>query len=398
MRIKTIKDFYNFIFETRDFKRKLLRKKLNAEKIKKSEIKKLEKYVVKLLKIPLGAGNHVLEYAEGKKTNLDLFYEIDELIKDVIFLSETEKNFMDYLNKMNEDFENDVETGLEFISKSDITTFISDRDGTINNYCGRYNSSIQSIYNASYLIDIAKILEKPVILTSAPLQNTGFLDMNIMPPNFFVIAGSKGREFTWKNQFYKMHLDEQQQQKLNILNQKLQDLINKPYYEVFALIGSGLQFKFGETTIARQDVYNSIPQQDSQNFLQKVEEIVRNIDPKQEYFSIIDTGKDIEIILHKKDAGVSSEFSKGDGIEFISKKIGLNLTEADNLICGDTASDLAMLEYAEKVTPNNYSIFVTQDEKLKEKVGKFASKNLFVSSPDALVTILHKYALERSTN
>lgn len=397
MKIRTVKDFYRVIFQTRDFKRKLLEKILANYKIEKDEIKQLEKYVKNLEGIAQENGKFMLEYGADKTSYLNLDYEIDELYKDIAYLTSSETDFISYLAQHNCKFEEDVQAGLEFLLKPQLNTFISDRDGTVNNYCGRYNSSVQSIYNAIFLINYAKLVHKPVILTSAPLSNIGFLDINIMSPAYFVIAGSKGREFTWNGKEYKMRLDTKQQQKIEDLNKKLQKITQQPKYEIFALIGSGLQFKFGETTIARQDIYNSIPTNDSKEFLQKIKQLVRDIDPEKQYFSITDTGKDIEIVLNK-DSNKAAEFTKGDGIEFISHKIGLNLENAHNLICGDTTSDLAMLEYAETVSENNYSIFVTQEEKLKLKVGRFASKNLFVNSPDALVTILYEYSKERSKN
>jgi len=395
MKIRSVKDFYRVIFLTRDFKRKLLEKILTNYKIEKDEISQLEKYLKVLEGISQENGKYVLEYGAGKKSYLNLDYEIDELYKDIEYLTSSENDFISYLAQHNYKFEEDIQAGLEFLLKPQLTTFISDRDGTVNNYCGRYNSSVQSIYNAVFLVNYAKLGHKPVILTSAPLSDIGFLDINIMPRVYFVIAGSKGREFTWNNKRYRMKLDADQQQKIDGLNKKLQEITRQSQYEIFALIGSGLQFKFGETTIARQDIYNSIPANDSIEFLQKIKQLVRDIDPAKQYFSVIDTGKDIEIVLHKN-ANKAAEFTKGDGIEFISHKIGLNLNNAHNLICGDTASDLAMLEYAETLSQNNYSIFVTQDETLKQKVGRFASKNLFVNTPDALVTILYEYSKERS--
>ena len=48
---------------------------------------------------------------------------------------------------------------------------ITDRDGTINNYCGRYKSSVQSAYNSIFLSRFATdCCQNSIILTAAPLQ------------------------------------------------------------------------------------------------------------------------------------------------------------------------------------------------------------------------------------
>ena len=48
---------------------------------------------------------------------------------------------------------------------------ITDRDGTINNYCDRYKSSIQSAYNSIFLTSFCRTnCTNAVILSAAPLQ------------------------------------------------------------------------------------------------------------------------------------------------------------------------------------------------------------------------------------
>ncbi|MDY6915736.1 MAG: trehalose 6-phosphate synthase [Candidatus Cloacimonadota bacterium] len=392
MKVNNIQEFYDLMFKTRDIKREILKKYIQGKPISKSKIDSLKETTEILQQIPQENSKFVLKYAENKKVFINLDYEIGELEKDFYFLNSNMEDFLKYLEKLNHNFKQDIQKGKHFLANKNIDNFISDRDGTVNNYCGRYNSSIQSIYNAYFLISLAKLIKKPIILTSAPLENIGFLDINIMPENFYIIAGSKGREFTWNNQRYNMKIDSKMQQFLRKLNERLQSLVKEPQYEIFALIGSGLQFKFGQTTIARQDIYNSIPKQNSQAFLTKVTEIVREIDPDMKIFTIEDTGKDIEIILNKQDGKSFSEFDKGDGVKFISQQMKINLENSQNLICGDTSSDIAMVDYASKMHNYNYTIFVTQNRELKKNIEKINSKNLFVSSPDALVTILYEYS------
>jgi len=163
-------------------------------------------------------------------------------------------------------------------------------------------------------------------------------------------------------------------------------------YEKYTLIGSGLQFKFGQTTIARQDIAGTIPEDESLKFLKHVELMVRDLDPKEENFRIEDTGKDIEIILTVKsnESDTLKDFDKGDGVDFLDNDLGLNLKDGNVLICGDTASDLPVITKAIEKDANVFSIFVTKDEVLKNKFNSIANNGLVVSEPDSLVAILDK--------
>ncbi|MFH1429064.1 MAG: trehalose 6-phosphate synthase, partial [Candidatus Margulisiibacteriota bacterium] len=272
--------------------------------------------------------------------------------------------------------------------------FIADRDGTINNYCGRYMSSIQSVYNAVFLSRFAiNYTNNSVILTSAPLNNIGLADISVCPDKIFIYAGSKGRECLNKQGERKqLPINKDKQNKLDELNNKLEELVIRPEYEVFALIGSGLQYKYGQTTIARQDINNSIPALESESFLSIIKNLVKDTDSKQEYFRIEDTGKDIEIILtieSSEGSDTLKDFDKGDGINYIDKEMGLQLEKGPNLICGDTNADIPMVTASMRKTANTYALFVTSDTVLKQEVSKICPHSFFVPSPDILVTILN---------
>jgi len=397
MLINTIKQFYELMFQTRDVRRKIINEYLNNLEPKLEDIEKLKKAFRSLQDIPRENSKFVLKHQQDKKIYVNPDYEIEELKKDIKYLTSSNKHFLNYLKDLHENFSNNVTQGMDFLGNIEFENFISDRDGTVNNYCGRYNSSIQSVYNAVFLIDFIGKMERGIILTSAPLSDTGFLDVNIIPTGFYVFAGSKGREFIWNNKRYELDIDPASQKNLNQLNDELKKLIDKNEYEIFSLIGSGLQFKFGQTTIARQDIYNSIPQEKSKKFMVDVVDIVRKIDPDEEYFAIVDTKKDLEIVLkNRNNADQKKDFDKGDGIKFITDELSVDITKGNNIICGDTESDLAILDYAMSKTKNNYTIFVTKDSSLKQKVKDLCSNALFVDSPDELITILYKYSIERT--
>ena len=167
-----------------------------------------------------------------------------------------------------------------------------------------------------------------------------------------------------------------------------------PRYELFKWIGSSLQFKFGQTTVARQDIYGSIPATESEAFMNVIEELTRDIDPQGEYFRTEDTGKDIEIILTVDGESGLKDFDKGDGVLFLDEELDLGLSRGGNLVCGDTPSDVPMVAAALIKSTGTSTIFVTRDETLKAAVRQVCGRAHFVSEPDVLVCLLNQLGKE----
>jgi hypothetical protein len=156
-----------------------------------------------------------------------------------------------------------------------------------------------------------------------------------------------------------------------------------------------LQFKFGQTTVARQDIYGSIPEAESEGFAGVIRELICDIDPEGLYFRIEDTGKDIEIILTVEGESGLKDFDKGDGILFLDTELGLDLKRGENLVCGDTASDIHMVTAASEKSPDPWTVFVTRDRELQEAVRRTSERVHFVSEPDVLVCCLNQLGRER---
>ena len=51
--------------------------------------------------------------------------------------------------------------------------------------------------------------------------------------------------------YYCVDISEQQERLMHAFNTRIKQILKRPEYEKFALIGSGLQIKFAQTTIAR---------------------------------------------------------------------------------------------------------------------------------------------------
>jgi hypothetical protein len=337
-------------------------------------------------------GDKVLLTLDGKELPFSLEYEISELEKDIVFLNGGEQELYGYLEGLHSGFSREVSEGVKFLEGINFRNLFSDRDGTVNNYCARYNTSVQSAYNAAFIAKYVKNrVENGVILTSAPLEGTGIIDLSAMPEYSVIFGGSKGREMAdLKGNRRRYPVEEEKQKQLDELNRRLEELLDQNGYRKLQMIGSGLQFKFGQTTVARQDMNGSVEPKKSEEFLREVEELVKDLDPGREVFRIEDTGKDIEILLTVE--GGSRDFDKGDGIEFIDQTLGLGLLEGPNLICGDTHSDVPMVRASMERTENTFAVFVTKDDELKQEVKDVCDSSFFLDEPDSLVTILNELA------
>lgn len=311
-------------------------------------------------------------------------YEIMENIRDISFLENGIEETITSIEVDNPNILVEAASIYNKLKNHKFTHWFTDRDGTINNYCSRYDFSFQSLYNAYIVSSFIKNIENNVILTSAP-YNKGLKNISILEDAELIIAGSKGREFSFKNKSYTMDIPTESANCLQQITKEIKKLIKEAPFDIFHHIGSGFQEKIGQITIAKQDINNTIPQSLSQEFQGIVEYIAKKNDSTNKLITIEDTGKDIEIILNDK----NKEFSKGEGIDFIAKQLSLNLSSGNILVTGDTPSDVPMVEKCLKYNPNVVSIFVTTDENLKKYLSTISENSYYVSSPDALLYLLH---------
>ena len=388
--ITSLKEFYKTVNDSVSIKRKITRMCLSGKKVSEKLILRIEEIYKEISSINQDKSKkYLLRLDDGSNIKLDLTYELEELRRDVMFLRKGESALLQHMRKKNVNFDKDFSNLVKNLSDKSFENFITDRDGTINNYCGLYLSSAQSIYNAVFLSRfVKKKVSKFIIMTSAPLE--GIRSLSVFPSNVAVYAGSKGREYVDKFGLKKgAKITSDKKKILNSITKEIKDLLTKDDNNKFSLIGSGFQQKFGQITIARQDISNSIPAGDSSKFLKSVEELVAKIDPEKKYLYVEDTGKDIEIIL-TNDKGAGDGFSKGDGVSFLAKELSLNLETGLNLVAGDTSSDIPMATECQARNKSSISVFVTQDAKLKKKVKNELGKSLYVSSPDIFVAALNE--------
>ncbi|MEM9516246.1 MAG: trehalose 6-phosphate synthase [Actinomycetota bacterium] len=394
---QSLREFYALMHSTVPIRRELTAGALAGEAPAPASIEMLRSSLDQLEAVPVESDGRPLTLDGGGTTYVDLGYEIDGLQKDLYLAEEGEVALRELLSSANEWFDEQVRIGLDALSSASIDTLLTDRDGTVNNYCGRYASSVQSVYNATYLSRFARTcVRNAVILTSAPLSDVGLADLAVTPPGDLILAGSKGREYLDRHGVRRRDaVDAAKQELLDDLNRQLQHVLADPEYAVFGMIGSGLQFKFGQTTIARQDIDGSIDAGRSAAFADTIADLIAGIDPDGTVLRIEDTGLDLELILTVDDAaGSSRDFDKGDGVRFLDRELGLGVADGGCLVCGDTAADVPMLAAVAEISPETHAVFVTDDDTLRATVRDVVHDAVFVSRPDTLVALLD--ALSRS--
>ncbi|MBN1697716.1 MAG: hypothetical protein JW881_09395 [Spirochaetales bacterium] len=395
--INSLDDLYRAVRKTMTIRKKMVKAYFKNRRWAANDIRILQSILDALNDIPKSDGNALLDTPFSRKMKVDVSYEIKELEKDIEFLSPGRKDSLtDYLARIHTEFASQVRNGVKFLSGFRIRNLVTDRDGTINNYCARYRTSVQSIYNAVYLTSFAQALTgRAVILSSAPLRD--MLDVVIDPFHLFIHAGSKGREFMdEKRRKHIWPLTPQEKKILKTLNERISALLKEGENRLFLQIGSGFQQKFGQTTIAYQDTFESVPKEKSRDFIRRVREIIRITDPECIFFRTEETGKDLEILLTVKEKDRAlKDFDKGDGVLFIDGNIEGGILGKTTLVCGDTFSDLPMLRKAmERGRGNIISIFVTGDTGLRNQVASVCPESFFTDNPDILVAILFAAGLQ----
>ncbi len=340
-KIVTIQDLYSVMDFSAHIRREALsRIKKNREVIKAGEI--LDS-IIALIESSTREGDQFLfDSGNGTTCYIDLTTELMELRRDVTFFKMGLPGLLEDIREHSSVDDRALQDLLQF--KPDL--FVTDRDGTISHYSNLYGISHQAAYNAKILIDFAShFTTAPVILTSGPMEGPGIRDLSVFPDNEYMLASSKGREYLdGKGNITETPLTSVQKRALDTLNEKIEILLQHPDTAYFRFIGSGFQKKYGQTTIARQDKARSIPEDASLKWKEKIEQLVNEVDRENALFRIEDTGKDIEVHLVKDPMNPgASEFTKGDGLEFILKTGDIH-PSGRILIAGDTPSDLPMVD------------------------------------------------------
>jgi phosphoglycolate phosphatase-like HAD superfamily hydrolase len=385
--MKTLNEFYRLIESTVPIRRELVQAYLTGEP--RPTLVEALSHARRRLDLPErdDRGRARLLDETGHEAVLFTGYESTEMDRDLTFFEKGEAAYHGALETEYPGYRAAVDQLVAFLddAAARFDTVVTDRDGTVNNYCGRYRSSVQAAYNAVFLARFAAgISSQPVVLTSAPLMHGGIVDVSVLPEHRFVLAGSKGREYLDPHGERRAQpLPADGEARLSELNRRIQELLAQPRNRIFELIGSSFQRKHGETTVARQDVNLSVSDSESRRFAEEVRAVVDELNSPDRVFSVEDTGRDLEIVLEPA-------FDKGAGFAFLMDELGRSARGERVLICGDTASDVPMVERAVELGASVAAVFVTDDADLQARVNTSGADAFYVRSPDVLVAGLDR--------
>ncbi|KAK0396417.1 hypothetical protein QR680_001709 [Steinernema hermaphroditum] len=407
-------DFYQLMDKTCHIRRQIVERvlkgiairthfKLSLENARDSLLNSCENktHVLLLETTPCGDDS---DGAGHLKAKFDVTNELNELEKDLTFLEFIQSDdinnveqFVDSLGryhpKGSEVFSEEVKDAFSLLTEGDhFHYFFTDRDGTLKSYSCSYPASIQPAYSAVIQAQFARrCAQFCAIVTTAPLMHIGILNVSSMPEGYYAYGASAGREW-YMNPSTQFKDDTVNEVDLALLNRAfdlVEDMLETPEFRNFTWMGSGLQKHYGLITIAKQDVNTSISKSRVSMLRDRIAKIVKDVDPSESTLTIKESDYDIKIYTKAKLSG--KIFNKGHGIRLIQKKLSLKLNDGRILLCGDSETDLPMLEELLAISPENvYTIWVTNDAELKMKVKELCTSHsnnhfVFVSTPEVLL-------------
>ncbi|KHN82701.1 Alpha,alpha-trehalose-phosphate synthase [UDP-forming] 1 [Toxocara canis] len=413
--LKLLADFYQLMEKTCQVRRQIAERVLKGIAIRPHFGVSLENAKSSLENSCL-SGTHklVLETASGGddsdgsggnlSAKFDVTNELEELDKDLAFLQFIQSDeinnveqFVATLGRFHpsgpDAFKEEVEKAFSLLSEGDHFHYLfTDRDGTLKSYSCSYPASIQPAYSAVIQAQFARrCAQFCAIVTTSPLMHIGILNVSTMPEGYYAYGASAGREWYMNPamQFKDDTINEEDLALLNSVFERMEELLEQPEYRNFTWIGSGLQKHYGHITIARQDVNNSVPKHRSALLYEAVSKIVNEVDPTGSTLTVRESDYDLKIFTKAKLSG--RIFNKGHGIRLIERKMGLKMNEGRILVCGDSETDLPMLEECLACSPKNvFTIWVTSNPQLQEKVQSSCTAYgndhfVFVSCPEVLL-------------
>ncbi|VDK71872.1 unnamed protein product [Litomosoides sigmodontis] len=423
--VKLLADFYQLMDKTCQVRRQIAERVLKGIAIRAHFSVSLENAKASLENscVP-GTHTLILETAaagddsdEGSQyvtAKFDITNELAELENDLEFLrfiqSDEINNVEQFVMTLGNyhpagqtAFVDEVNKAFALLTEGDhFQHFFTDRDGTLKSYSCSYPASIQPAYSAVIQAQFARrCAQFCAIVTTSPLMHIGVLNVSTMPEGYYAYGASAGREW-YLNPSLQFKDDSVNDADLALLTnvfERLEELLEQPEYRNFTWIGSGLQRHYGHITIARQDVNYSVPRHRSSLLYQAVCKIMNEVDPTSTTLTLREGEFDLKIFtkvalseVNSATAKISGRiFNKGHGIRLIKSKMGLKLNCGKILVCGDSETDLPMLEECLMCSPANvYTIWVTTNPQLQEKVQKLCGTYendhyVFVSCPEVLL-------------
>ncbi len=313
-------------------------------------------------------------------------YLLGSIEQDMAFLKDetdilNQSLFTGFVN-----FQQQVDRAMEMVGKAPPDLLISDRDGTLISEKGKFYNSIQSVSDTLILHNL--FLKIPgIIISASPLFGHGIADLMFMTKGKTWLAGSNGLECrdNQNGSIQQFRINAQSQLVLDKIYKDITTLMeDEPSFKIFRITGLGLQKRAGQLVIALQDKANPLSGEFSKHYFESVCKIIDSCGIKNNPLLTIRIS-DTEITITDKKYLASQHKA---GLSDILDTYQISLENKSVFVCGNSVSDLHMIDIAKSRNSYVTSLFVTKDPLLQKQVLSRSDQASFVSDPIVLLYIL----------
>lgn len=336
--------------------------------------------------------DHSVEVTQDDDVSLrlDLAEETSQLENDVAYLEGGREALLKRLAKHRPGLRDAVRRGLKVIAGESVNTLLIDCDALWREPGQRVITAYQPAWNAVAACRFAMArARKPVLWSDAPLSGPGILERTAVPPQTFAFAASLGRQ--WRDadgREGQAPLSPEKTELLEAINDRLAALMADPAWFAFAYVGHGLQFRRGETSIARQDSGLSIDEDASLALLEHVHDVIDAVDPERLHFRVDDDGQDITVTPTAATRDLWNDFSPAEGLRHLDAALGLDLGQGPHLVCCAGPQGVALLAALAKHTTDLRAVLVTDRDDLASRAVAICPKTAVVRRPDTVAALL----------
>ncbi|WP_428561834.1 MAG: hypothetical protein ACP59X_19845 [Solidesulfovibrio sp. DCME] len=331
----------------------------------------------------------VLELGDEQLLHLEMDEERAQLENDIVYLEEGREALLKHLAKRHHGFRDAVRRALRELAPPSVNLLVCQAGALFRAPGQRRLTAVQPAWNAVALGRFAAARAKrPVLWSAGPLSGPGLADLCAVPPQEFTLAASMGRQIvdtTGRESAWPLPLA--QASLLESINARLAMLLAEPDWRGFAYVGSGLQFRRGETVIARQDGRDSLDEDASLALLEHVHDIVDAVDPERDHFRVEDDGRDVTVSPTAPGGETSWAFSPDEGLRALADSLACDLGQGPHLACCGGPAGLELLEALVAHTRDVRCLFVTDREELGRKARELCPTTTVVAHPDIAAAI-----------
>jgi hypothetical protein len=329
-----------------------------------------------------------LPLGEDQSLRLDLSEERTQLHNDILYLEEGREALFKHLARHRHGFREATRRALRELAPVNVRLLLCQAGALLRAPGQCRATAVQPAWNAVALGRFAAArAAQAVVWSAAPLSGPGLAEACTLPGQAFVLAASLGRQIVdTAGREHACPLPLDQAARLESFNARLAMLLADPDWLAFAYVGSGLQFRRGETVVARQDCRASIDEDASLALLEHIHDIVDAVDPEREHFRVEDDGRDVRV---SPTAGgePGQDFSPHEGLELLAGALSLDLHQGPHLLCCGGASGLELLEALSAHTAAVRCLFVTDREDHGRKAKELCPQTAVVDHPDIAAAV-----------